>query len=151
MPAKGALQTRFGVVEGAPAAFTETAYDALTFTDCAEVVSIGEFGREYNTVRIMNLATGATRKFKGSFDNGTIQADLLFDSADGGQTLLEAASLSRDPYSFRVQFPGGSGSEQFYFRALVTNLKRIVGGPDDALMLRATLEIDHNEIIEGTQ
>ena len=118
---------------------------------CAEIVSVGEFGREYNTVRIMNLATGATRKFKGSFDNGTVQVDLLFDSADGGQTLLETASISRETYACRIEFPGqGEDGEEFYFQSLIANLKRIVGGPDDALMMRATFEIDHNTIVEGT-
>lgn len=152
MAIKGALTTTFGVsatlVTGTP---DETKYEALTFTDCGEVVSIGEFGREYTVVRVNNLASGATRKFKGSYDQGTIQLDLLFDSADAGQTLLEAASVSTAKYAFKVGLPGtGAAGEEFYFQALVTSLKRIVGGPDDAVMLRATLELDHTDVIEGT-
>ena len=120
------------------------------FKPCGEVTSIGEFGREYNTVRVNNLSSGATRKFKGSYDNGTIQADLLFDSDDVGQVVLEQAADSTSTYAFQVGFPGGSGAEDFYFEGLVSGLKRVVGGPDDALMLRVTIELDHNSIVEGT-
>ncbi len=152
MAIKGALTTTFGVsatlVTGTP---DETKYEALTFTDCGEVTSVGEFGREYNTVRVNNLASGATRKFKGSYDNGTVAVDLLFDSADAGQTLLEAAAVSTAKYAFKVGLPGtGAAGEEFYFQALVASLKRVVGGPDDAIMLRCSLEIDHLDIIEGT-
>ena len=154
MAIKGALTTTFGVsatlVSGTP---DVTKYKGLTFTNCGEVVSIGEFGREYQTVRVNNLATGATRKFKGSFDNGSFQADLLFDSDDPGQTLLEAAAVSTAKYAFKVGLPAasGDGGEDFYFQALVTSLKRIVGGPDDAVMLRCMVEIDHLNIIEDTK
>ncbi len=119
------------------------------FKPCGEAASIGEFGREYNTVRVNNLASGATRKFKGSFDQGTIQADLLFDSEDVGQTVLEAAADSTATYAFHVQLPAPA-AEEFYFEGLVASLKRIVGGPDDAVMVRCSIELDHHSIIEGT-
>ena len=119
------------------------------YKPCGEVISVGEFGREYNTVRVQNLADGATRKFKGGFDNGTFQVDLLFDSDDVGQTLLEAAGESRNTYAVHIQYPAPS-AEEFYFEALVMSLKRIIGGPDDALMLRTVLELDHRTIREGT-
>ena len=151
MAAKGALGTTLGIVKAAPGTFNEAGYEALTFVTCAEVTNVGEFGREYNVVRVVNLADGATRKFKGSYDNGSVSVELLFDSSDAGQTLLEAAEVETDKYSFRVGLPGsGASGEEFYFRALVTSLKRIPGGPDDAIMIRATLEIDHNSIVEGT-
>ena len=147
MAVTGALTTTFGLVQGAPATFNEAGYDSLSFTDCGEVTSLGEFGREYQTVRVMNLADGATRKFKGSYDNGTVQVDILFDSDDAGQTLLEAAGDSAtQKYSFKVTLPDGSSG--FYFRGYVMSLKRIIGGPDDAIMLRCSIEIDENPIIE---
>ena len=147
MAVTGALTTTFGLVQEAPATFNEAGYDALSFTDCGEVTSLGEFGREYQTVRVMNLADGATRKFKGSYDNGTVQVDILFDSDDAGQTLLEAAGDSAtQKYSFKVTLPDGSSG--FYFRGYVMSLKRIIGGPDDAIMLRCSIEIDENIIVE---
>ena len=152
MAIKGALTTTFSISSAAvPSTIDEASYEGVSFTDCAEVVNIGEFGREYQTVRVNNLASGATRKFKGSYDNGTVQVELLFDSADGGQTLLEAAGDSTSTYLFKIGYPGdGAAGEEFYFSGLVTNLKRVVGGPDDALMMNATIEIDHRNIIEGT-
>ncbi len=147
MAVTGALTTSFGLVLAAPATFNEAGYDALTFTDCGEVISLGEFGREYTTVRVMNLKDGATRKFKGSYDNGTVQVDLLFDADDAGQTLLEAAGDSAtQKYSFKVTLPDGSSG--FYFRGYVMSLKRIIGGPDDAIQIRASLELDETQIVE---
>lgn len=158
MAIKGALEATLSVNAALPtgaddaARLTSAQGARANYTDCGEVISIGEFGREYQTVRTNNLASGATRKFKGSYDNGSFQADLLFDSADPGQTILEAAGKSTAKYAFRVAFPGdsGSNSEEFFFQALVTSLKRIVGGPDDAIMLRCQVEIDHETILEGT-
>ena len=152
MAVKGALTTTFGVSDAAvPANINEASYDLIAFTDCGEVVSLGEFGREYNVVSVVNLAEGATRKFKGSYNNGTVQVDLLFDSADAGQSLLEDGAQETATYLFKIGLPGASpDGEEFYFSGLVTMLKRIVGGPDDAIMLRATIEIDHRNIIEGT-
>ena len=80
----------------------------------------------------------------------TVEA--LFDSDDAGQTLLEAAELENRQVLVPRRFPPAPErrAEEFYFRALVTSLKRIPGGPDDAIMLRATLEIDERTIVEGT-
>ena len=126
---------------------------ANNFKNCGEVTSVGEFGREYQTVRVTNLKEGATRKFKGSFDNGTIQLDLLFDAEDPGQVILERAGESATlTYAFHIELPEGDGGtqEEFYFEGFVASLKRIVGGPDDALMLRCNIELDHRSIVEGT-
>ena len=109
--------------------------------------STGPGTRRRKTVRVQNLADGATRKFKGGFDNGTVQMEFLFDSADAGQTLIEAAETSTSTYYWKIGLPSG---EEFYFAALVTSVKRVIGGPNDALMLRCTVEIDHRSIVEGT-
>ena len=45
------------------------------YKECLESTNVGEYGREYNVVRVVNLADGATRKFKGSYDNGTVQVE----------------------------------------------------------------------------
>ncbi len=125
---------------------------ANNFKNCGEVISVGEFGREYTTVRVMNLKDGATRKFKGSVDQGTIQLDLLFDGDDPGQEILErAGEHATATYAFHIQLPETNGTaEEFYFEGFVASLKRIVGGPDDALMMRANIELDHRSIVEGT-
>ena len=151
MAVKGSLETSLGISAAAPADFTIAEYRKLTFTTATEAINIGEFGREYNVVTALNLAEGATRKFKGSYNNGSLNMELLFDSEDAGQGVFEAASIDRKPYYFRVRFPGGTGAEEFFFEALVTSAKRMVGGPDDALKMRINVEITHREILEGTQ
>ena len=122
---------------------------ANNFKPCGEVTSVGEFGREYNVVAVNNLASGATRKFKGSYTQGSMTVEMLFDSDDVGQTVVEAAGDSTATYAFHVQLPAPS-AEEFFFEGLVTMVKRVVGGPDEAIMLNTTIELDHNSIIEGT-
>ena len=152
MAVKGALNSTFGISStSVPSTIDESNYEGITFTDCGEVTNIGDFGREYQVVEVNNLADGATRKFKGSYNNGSFQVELLFDSADAGQTLLETAADSTATYLFKVGLPGdGAAGEEFYFSGLVTSLKRQVGGPNSAIMLNANIEIDHRNIIEGT-
>ena len=147
MAVQGSLTTTFGISASAPSAFTEVAYEAVSFTDCGEVTNVGEFGRMYEMVRINNLKGGATRKFKGSYDNGTFELELLFDRADAGQTLIEAAGDSTNTYYFEVGLPDGT---EFYFSGLVSKVSRAIGGPNDAFRIMATVELDHNDIIEGT-
>ena len=168
MAVKGALQTQVRISAARPVdsddvgnggygaildADASEAWNATHFHLCGEVISIGEFGREYNVVTAVNLAEGATRKFKGSYNNGSFTMDLLFDSeglTGNGQDGIEEAEVDIDPYSFKIVYPGAVGArETFYFHALVTTVKRVVGGPDDALMLRCTVEITHDPIKEA--
>ena len=139
--------TTLGLVSGAPASFNETGYDALTYTNCGELSALGEFGAEYGLITIQNLNEGTVRKLKGSRNNGSVDVELLFDSADSGQTALETALASNSPYSFKVDLPDGNDR---FFRALVMRGKTMIGGPDDAIKYRTTLEIDHNSIVSGT-
>lgn len=152
MGTRGSVKTTLAIsaslVSGAP---TEAKYTALTFSPCGEVTNLGEFGPEYEVVKLRPISGGGTKKYKGGFDQGSLPVELLFDSGDAGQTVLEAAASSRNKYAVRVSFPPDAAGdvETYYFQALVTQLKRVVGGSSDAIRLRAILEIDETAVIRS--
>jgi hypothetical protein len=121
-----------------PATFNEAGYDALAYTLIGEVTDIGDFGREYNVINHNPVATRATVKLKGSYNEGSIQLQFGLDNDDAGQALLQDASESDNNYSFRVILQDGS---TYYFQAQVTSFKTNVGGVDAITGGTATLEI----------
>ena len=143
----GAITTKLAISSQEPSTFDEAGFGALTFSECGEVQAVGEFGVEYAIDRYQTPSDRAIRKEKSSWEYGTMTVDLLFDRDDAGQSLLEEAERSDDNYSFRVTLPD-PGREMFLFQGLVMSLKRIIGGPDDSIRLRARVELSDKGIVE---
>lgn len=106
-----------------PTTFDAAGYTALVWVPVGEVVDPGEFGRKYATVTHNPVATRGTQKFKGSFNEGTMNLKLALDDADAGQTLLRAAVLADAAYSFKVTLPSG---RKFNFQAMAMDFS--IGG-----------------------
>ena len=160
MASKGALGTTFAVSSKKPAGVSDTTVTATLeslvsdyrepdfgWQECAEVVSADGFGGEHEMVRIRKISGRTVLKRKGVRDNGSARLDLLFSSEDLGQFSLESAFDVDSASSFRIKFPGGPDAEEFYFRAYVSSMRKIVGGADDALMARCVLEFDHTPVV----
>lgn len=129
------------ICAAAPATYNEAGYDALTWQVIGEVTDIGDLGREYNVINHNPVATRATVKLKGSYNEGQIQLQFGLDSDDAGQALLQDASESDDNYSFRIVLQDGT---ILYFSAQVTSFKTTIGGVDAITGGTATLEITSN-------
>lgn len=142
MTVRTSAGTTLAVTASAPATYNEAGYAALAFTDVGEVTDLGEFGREYNLVTHNPLGTRGTRKFKGSFNEGSITLQLGLDNSDAGQTIMKAASKSDADYFFRVTLQNG---EIYYFPAKVMSWKVGVGGVDQITSATATLEISSSD------
>jgi hypothetical protein len=127
-----------GISSSAPATFTESGYEALTFTLIGEVTDLGEFGREYNLVTHNPLATRATVKKKGSYNEGSISMGLGLDEDDAGQILARTASASDSDYYFCITLQ--SGAKRF-FPAQVMSFKENVGSVDNITAATITLEL----------
>jgi hypothetical protein len=74
-----------------------------TYVVVGELVSIPEFGRTYNEVTYNPLSTRGTKKFKGSFNDGTVAVQLGKDSSDAGQAAMLAALDTDFDYNFKVE------------------------------------------------
>lgn len=122
----------------APATFNAAGYSALVFTSVGEITDLGEFGREFTLVTHNPVGSRGTQKFKGSFNEGTMNLSLGLDTDDAGQVLMKAGSLSDAAYSFEVTTQNG---DSYYFQAMVMSFKVGVGSVDSITTATCTLEI----------
>lgn len=135
-----AAGTIFSVSAAVPTTATETAYAALTWTEVAEVTSIGSRGKTYEVVTHKPLAYRGTYKRKGSFDNGQMAIGLAIAKADAGQDILSEALDSDDSFSFKIQFP--SGRIQYMPGQVSSFIDDDIGSTDAILAGTVNVEVD---------
>lgn len=126
-----------------PVTFDYAGYESsnLIFTRVGEITDMGEFGRAYNLVTHNPVDTRGTQKFKGSFNEGSMQLKLGLDTDDAGQILMKAAALSDNDYSFKIVTQNG---DKYYAQAKCMSFKPGVGSVDQITAAAATLELTTN-------
>ena len=136
----------------APATFDATGYAALAWVAVGEITDLGEFGREYSLVTHQAIGSRSTQKFKGSFNEGTINLQLGLQTDDAGQIICKAASISDLAFSCKVTTQNG---DVYYMRAMVMSFKVGVGSVDQITTAAVTLELTTNSagvgIVEALQ
>ena len=145
MTVRTAAGATIGISATAPTAYTKTGWEAATFTTVGEITDLGEFGREYTKVEHKPLATRATQKRKGSYDEGSISLGLGLDNKDAGQILMKTASQSDSDYYFCITLPTG---DKYFFPAQVMSFKTNVGSVDNIVNASVTLEITGSGVFE---
>ena len=152
MTAMTSAGTTLAIVAGVPATFDETGFETLApYTTIGEITDIGgDIGRTYNLVTHNSLADRSTRKYKGSFNSGSMTLTLALDPDDAGQALMEAALASDSAYSFKLVRQDGTVR---YFRGMVMSFPENYGGVDAITTRTATIEItaddDGNDFVEA--
>lgn len=137
------------VTASRPVTYDAVGFQALAWTEVAEITDLGEFGREYNQVTHQPLSTRRVIKRKGSFNDGSITLPMARDASDAGQGILEDALDSDDSYSYCIELQDGA---RFYFTAQCMSYKTNVGGVDSITGRTAQLEIDNDIIrVEGVE
>lgn len=124
-----------------PATYDSSGYAAITWTAVGEITDLGEFGREYVLVKHNPIYTRATKKLKGSYDEGELAMQLASDTDDAGQIILKTASQSDSDYSFKITMQNG---DKYYGQAKVSKFKVAPGSVDNVVALSATLAITTN-------
>lgn len=81
---------------------SQSEYEADTYIEIGEVVTIGEFGRQYDQVNHEPIADRARRKFKGVFDDGDLPLGLAKVSNDPGQLAVKAALVDDADYNIKI-------------------------------------------------
>lgn len=127
-----------------PATYDAAGFNALAWTEVAEITDLGEFGREYSQVTHAPVRQRRTIKRKGSFNDGSITLPMARDAKDAGQALMSEALDTDDSYSYCIELQDGT---RFYFTAQCMSFKTSVGGVDSITGKSAQLEID-DDIIE---
>lgn len=102
-----AAGTQFAISAALPATHTIAGFEALSFTDIAEIVDGGTAGKTFNKVDHPSLGRRETLSLKGSFVQGIRTLQLGRDISDPGQGLILEALDSDDAFSFRVTYQNG--------------------------------------------
>ncbi len=128
-----------------------------TYTEIVHAQNVTVFGRVYQIVKFVALATGDTEKFKGERDDGDIKISVGYDLADPGQAAVNTALDDRSVnyYNFKLTLfdasdPGVSGSSPttFYLKAKITSFTKTIGTVANVIMGEVTAAIKTGSIIE---
>lgn len=133
-----------GISTVLPSTYDATGFNALTYTAVGEITDLGEVGKEFNLVSHTALGNRKVRKFKGSYNNGSMALQMGRDTADAGQTALRTALASDNSYAFKATLQNGT---KLYFTGKVMSYKTSVGSVDQITGASTTIELD-DDIIE---
>jgi len=137
-----AAGTTLHICPGTPPTYDVSGYSTLFGSSAEELVGeitdLGEFGREYVEITHNPIGTRATQKFKGSYNEGTMNLTLGLDKNDAGQQLMQAASISDDVYSFKIT---DQDSNIYYFPARVMSFKIGIGSVDNIISATCNLSV----------
>jgi hypothetical protein len=129
-----------------PATHDAAGFNALAFATVGEVTNLPEFGRAYALITHKPLATRATLKRKGSYDEGQLPLELALDENDAGQQIMAAAAESDDVHAFRVTMQNG---DKYFMLGMVMDWK-IGGGDVDAVTsASSTVELTSSQSGQG--
>ncbi len=133
------------------AATTQNDFETDSYTEVGEVEDLGEFGDTAEEVTFTALKDRRTRKFKGSFNAGTLTIVCGADPSDAGQDALRSAFASDFDYNFKVMLndavTSGGVPTTLYFRGKVMSKGRNVGQVNN--VVRQTFAVGINsEILE---
>jgi hypothetical protein len=119
-----------------------------------EIVSPGQFGREYAKIEHSSIDNRNVRKFKGQRDDGDLEVSLGRDPSDAGQADLIAALDVDLDYNFKIELNddvGGTGDSPttFTFKAKVMSYKTNIGDANSIVAATSTLAIQSGTITEA--
>lgn len=128
-----------------------TAAEALTWTEIGEAEDLGEFGDEASEITFTALSNRRVRKFKGTYNAGTITCQVGSDPSDAGQAAMIAAFASDLDYPFKVelndQLTVGGTPTILYFIGKVMSKRRNVGNVENVVRQNFPIGIN-SKIVE---
>jgi hypothetical protein len=136
------------VSAAAPGTYNFTGFEALVWTEVGEVETLGEFGGTATITPFIPLATGITKKRKGSIDYGTITSTVGKISAQQGQALLKQGFDGSNAYvihSFKVEAEDGKVA---YFTGVVASFTFNVGDANNVTRVGVNIDLDNRVLTD---
>ncbi|UYW25657.1 hypothetical protein OKC48_20645 [Methylorubrum extorquens] len=118
-----------------------------TYLPVGEITNIPEFGRVYQEITHNSVGDRSTKKFKGSYNEGSITITLGRDISDAGQAAMVAARDSDADFNFKVTLndaPSTGASPKpttYLFKAKVMSFTTNIGGPNQIVGASAMIGI----------
>lgn len=130
-------------VEGAADAIGD--FQALTIaTEVGLIQSLGDFGKQFEVVPFVDVASGRTYKIRGAHNNGQFTITVAQDLTDGGQAALKSyVTGDQNTYPFKMTLTGADASyDTVYFGAKVMSYRTTMGGANSILIATIMLELN---------
>lgn len=140
------------VASALPATYDAAGFAALTYSAVAEVTDIGTFGKDFTLVTHNPIGDRKTYKFRGSYNNGTLDLKLAKITAlntDAGQAALTTALNDPLDKSISLRIALQDGSKQ-YFTGKVMSFTTSIGSVNSILAGECKIEIDSDVVETST-
>lgn len=140
------------VASALPATYDAAGFAALTYSAVAEVTDIGTFGKDFTLVTHNPIGDRKTYKFRGSYNNGTLDlklAKITVLNTDAGQAALTTALNDPLDKSISLRIALQDGSKQ-YFTGKVMSFTTSIGSVNSILAGECKIEIDSDVVESAT-
>ena len=132
---------------------TESSPSPDDYIAIGEVTDFGSFGRVYQEIKVDTVGTRGTRKFKGTYDDGSVTLKVVRDASDVGQAAAITARDSDSDYNFKIllnddETGGFTTPTTLTFKAKVMSYTLEMGGPNSVVMATVNLAIKSGTIVE---
>ncbi len=109
-----------------------------------EITDQGSIGRKYQEIVAQSIGTRGDRKFKGTYNDGTLTLKVNRDSSDTGQAAAIVARDSDADFNFKIVLNdaangGFTTNTTTTFKGKVMSYTMDMGGPNS--VVQATIEI----------
>lgn len=111
MPVNISLGATLGVSSTLPATYDAAGYNALTFTNIAEILDVGELSKTFNLVTHQAVGRSYPQKLKGTYDIGNLSLTVGTIKTDAGQVLLQSGLTATASYAFKITQASGDTRE----------------------------------------
>lgn len=135
-----------------PATYDAAGFAALTYSAVGEVTDIGTFGKDFTLVTHNPIGDRKTYKFRGSYNNGTLDlklAKITVLNTDAGQAALTTALNDPMDKSVSLRIAVQDGSKQ-YFTGKVMSFTTSIGSVNSILAGECKIEIDSDVVETST-
>ena len=125
-----------------PATEDQVGYEALTYTDIEELLTVPVFGAETQLITYEPLKEGITRKEKGFINYGSQALVAVLDTGSPGQAIvIDAAegANKRNLHTIKLTYPAG---EVRYYQVFVMTSQEDPGSSNEMINFNMTVEID---------
>lgn len=132
----------FSVSAATPATDDQAGYEALTFTEVGELLTIPAFGADTQVITYEPLKDGITKKDKGFINYGSQALVAVMDTEDAGQIIMISAAEGANKlveHSFKLEYPLG---EVRYYQGKVFSYQEEPGSSNSMINVNMNLEIN---------
>jgi len=115
------------IVASTPATEDQTGYEALSFTEVGEVLSVPQTGNTSNAGTLNLLKTGLTQHYNGSQIVSPFTVPYKYNRSDAGQVIVRAGENGTAEHTMKITDPDG---DDYYIQGVIGSILQSERTPD---------------------